>query len=242
MMPKDIRIGTRLELDVLNNKGEKTAGTFISQMLEYRDDGSLIISAPISEARLIYIPTDVNIRLTFTDRQKGLLCFGAIVRGRDMYNNVAVLVIEPVSGMEKIQRRMHYRLDIALNAQIFPELRGELYGAQDKDSIKSSAVEDFNMQKPVAAITKNISGSGICLVTDIDIPKDSLTGVELELSDNKAISAECKVVRNIKLYGDKGKRYELGLCFTKITKKDQDLLISYIYRQQREQLKQKNKE
>ena len=46
MTPKDIRIGTRLELDVLNNKGEKTGSVYISQMLEYRHDGSVIISLP----------------------------------------------------------------------------------------------------------------------------------------------------------------------------------------------------
>lgn len=242
MTPKDIRIGTRLELDVLNNKGEKTGSVYISQMLEYRHDGSVIISAPISEARLIFVPTDANIHLTFTDRQKGLFGFSAIVRGRDIHGNVAVLIVEPVSGIEKMQRRTHFRLSIALKALIFPAAGEELYGVRDEDSVKSPGAEVFTMQKPVTAITKNISGSGLCLVTDIDIPKNSLTAVELELPDYMTVSAECKVLRNIKFYDDKGKRYELGLCFTKIAKKDQDSLIRYIYRQQREQLKQKNKE
>lgn len=243
MMPQDINIGTRLELDVLNNKGDKTGNTYISQMLEYRDDGSVVISSPIFEARLIYIPADANIRLTFTHQQKGLLGFNAIVKGRDMHNNVAVLIIEPVSGIEKMQRRMHYRLNIAINVLILPNWTvGKSQGVQDKDSLRSTGAEEFTIQKPISAITKNISGSGLCLVTDIDIPKDSMIRVELELSDYKKISAECRVIRNIKLYDDKGKRYELGLCFTKITKKNQDSLIRYIYKQQRERLKQKNKE
>lgn len=242
MMPQDVQIGTRLELVVLNNKGEKTGSTYISQMLEYHDDGFILISAPISEARLIYIPDDTHISLSFTDRKKGLLGFNAIVNGRGMRDNVAILIVEPLSDIDKMQRRMHYRLSIAINALIFPAAGGESYDEQDqdKDSVKSSGAEEFNIQKPITAVTKNISGSGLCLVTDIDIPKESIIGVELDLSDNIMISAECKVIRNIKFYDDKGKRYELGLCFTKITKKNQDSLIRYIYKQQRERLKQKN--
>ncbi|MGE5614738.1 MAG: flagellar brake protein [Bacillota bacterium] len=243
MTLRDIQIGTRLELDVLNNKGEKTGRSYVSQILEHRNDGLVIISAPIHEARLVYIPTDAHIRLTFINKQEGLLGFNAVVKERDMHGNISVLLIEPVSGIEKIQRRMYYRLEIALNALILPDGKpGKPHAVQGKEEAKPVNDADFTVQKPIAATTKNISGSGMCLVTDADIPKDSTIKVELELSGLRTISAECKVLRNIKFFDDKGKRYELGLCFTKITKKDQESLVKYIYMQQRERLKQKNLE
>ncbi|MGI6668908.1 MAG: flagellar brake protein [Acetivibrionales bacterium] len=220
MMPRDIPIGTRLELDILNEQGEKTGRTYVSQMLEHREDGYVIISAPIFRARLVYVADDTYIRLSFIDRRKGLHAFYAIVKGRGMLNNVAVLAIEPVSDIEKMQRRMYYRLDIAINALILPDGTDEQlqHDTQDKEQPKPAKNAGFTVEKPVSAVTKNISGSGACLVTDIDIPKDSTIKVELDLSGYKTISAECKVLRSSKYYDDKGKRYELGLCFTKITK------------------------
>lgn len=220
MKPKDIQIGKRLELERINSNGERVGNTYISQMLEYQDDGLIVISAPIFEARLIYVPDAEKIRLTYIDKKHGLLGFTALVKMRGFRGNVAILVIEPDSDISKIQRRMNYRLDIVLNTLI--SLPGD-----DRE--------------PVRAFTKNISGSGICLVSPMDIPINTKINVELELSDGMIIVAGCVVLRNNAALIRKEKMYELGMRFIDISGKNQEILIKFIFDQQRLQIKKENK-
>lgn len=218
MTLQEIKIGTRLELEIQNKSGEKVGSALISQMQEYQEDGLIVISAPIYEARLIYLPNDVQIRISFVHHKYGLLGFTALVRAREFKGNIAVLVIEPVTEIEQIQRRMNFRLDILLDAVVmFPDAGNE----------------------PFKAITKNISGSGLCLICDSDFQKNTSVLVELRLTDNIAIKTKCLILRSNTAESRKGKKYEIGMCYTEIAKKDQDTLIKFIFDQQRLRLKGK---
>ncbi len=219
MTPKEINLGTRLELELLNRQGEKVGTTFVSQLLEHQGDGLLIISSPIHEARLVFIPKDTNIRLTFIHSKHGLLGFTAAVAGREHRGNIAILIVKPVSEIIRIQRRMNYRLDMVGNAKVW----------LDADS-----------SDPIRAYTKNVSGSGLCIITDINIPVDSVINAELDLPGLPVFSVGCRVLRSKLVEGKRGKHFELGLCFMEIAKKDQDILIRYIFEQQRLLLKKEN--
>ncbi len=218
MTANEINLGTRLELELLNRQGEKVGNTFVSQLLEHQGDGLLVISSPIHEARLVFIPRDINIRLTFIHSKHGLLGFTAIVEGREHRGNIAILLIKPVSEIIRIQRRMHYRLDIVGNAKVW----------LDEES------------DPIKAYTKNISGSGLCIVMDNNVPVDSVIKAELNLPGLPVFSVGCRVLRNRLIESQRGKQFELGLCFIQIAKKDQDILIRYIFAQQRLILKKEN--
>jgi len=213
MSPMEISIGTRLELEVFDIGGEKVGSTYVSQLLEYQDDTLLVISAPIHEARLVYIPDDTTIRLTFINRKQGLLGFTARVKSKEFRGNVAVLLVEPEGEIMKIQRRMNYRLDIVLDV---------LMWLPEKDK-----------QNPVKACTKNISGSGLCVISETEVPNKAEIKLELELPGEICIITKCLILRVTPVELGKRKGYELGMCFTEISKKDQDDLIKFIFDQQR---------
>ena len=217
MTPQEIGLGTRLELELLNRHGEKVGHTFVSQLLEYQSDGQLVISSPIHEARLGFIPRDVNIRLTFIHFKHGLLGFTAVVTSREHKGKIAILVVRPDSEIVRIQRRMNYRLDMVGNLMLW-----------------------LDQPEPIKAYSKNISGSGLCVVTDKNIPIDSIIRTELDMPGLSVFDVKCRVLRSKLLESKRGKQFELGLCFVEISEKDQDNLIRYIFEQQRLLLKKEN--
>lgn len=221
MTSREIQIGTRLELELLNRNNEKVGDTYVSQLLERQENNCLIISAPIFEARLIFISLQTQLRLTFIHHKYGLLGFTALVIGREFRGNIAVLIVQPVNEPVKIQRRTHFRLDCMADVLVRPNETNSK--ADHKPAIK--------------AFTKNISGSGLCIVTSVNIPKNSEVDIELSLADNILIIAKCIVIRNTQFEVKKSKSYEIALHFTDISQKDQDNLIRYIFEQQRMQLK-----
>jgi len=225
MTPQEIRIGTRLELELLKNVEEEAGQIYISQLLEIQESGIIVVSSPIHESRLIFIPKQERIRLAFVHNEYGLLGFTATVISTEFKDKIAVLVVQPVTELFKLQRRKYFRLDYLIDIKI--QLNGK------KPNNKSEA--------PIRAFTKNISGSGLCIVTDTDIPKNTELQVELKLAEDITITAKCVVVRNSWFEVMKSKSYELGVHFTDISKKDQDILIKYIYEQQRVRLKKETR-
>lgn len=221
MTPLEIQIGTRLELELLNENQERVGQIYVSQLHEVQENGAMVISAPIHEARLVFIPSSRIIRLAFIHIEHGLLGFNATVTANDFRNKIAVLIVQPETELYKMQRRKYYRLDFIKDI-----------------AVHVSGRKTNNKSRPnIRAFTKNISGCGLCIVTDTDIPKNSELEIELNLSENAIIKAKCEVVRNTWFEVMKSKSYELGLQFTQISKSDQNILIKFIYEQQRIRLR-----
>ena len=217
----ELQTGTRLELEMLNHLGDKVGHTYISQLLEPVRETGMVISAPIFESRLIFVSLNANLYIAFFDRKYGLMGFTAIVNAREYRGNIAILKISAQSEPEKIQRRKHYRLDSLLNCE---------FKVLDASPDKPAAVSFMK------GTVKNISGSGACIITEEKIPKNSLVDLFIYLGETK-IRALCVVLRNEQIEVKKGISYELGLHFADISAKDQNLIIKYIFEQQRMLLK-----
>jgi c-di-GMP-binding flagellar brake protein YcgR len=222
MKLEELLTGTRLELELLDNLGEKVGHTYISQLLEPVRETGMVISAPIFESRLIFVPLNSTLQIAFFHRKHGLMGFTATVNAREYRGNIAILLIQAESEPEKIQRRKHYRLDSLLNAEF--------------------KVLDVSSDKPFAdsftkATVKNISGSGCCIITDENVPNNSVVDLYVYLNTTTKIRALCVVLRNHQVEVKKGISYDLGLHFADISAKDQDLIIRYIFEQQRMLLK-----
>lgn len=220
MTPQEIQIGTRLELELLNEYQEKVGQLYISQLLEVLQNGSIVISAPIHEAKLVFIPARKVIRLAFIHSESGLLGFMGTVLRSNQKGKIAVLIVQPENEIFKLQRRKYYRLDYLQD--IIVRISG-----QNKDT----------KEPKIRAFTKNISGAGMCIVTDTEIRKNSELDVELNLQDNVTIKARCEVVRSTWFEVMNSRSFELGLQFTKISSSDQNALIKFIYEMQRIRLK-----
>jgi c-di-GMP-binding flagellar brake protein YcgR len=260
MTPQEIMIGTRLELEMLNSSGERIGNVYVSQLLDLQEDGTMVISAPIFGSRVVFIPDGITIRLTFVHQVHGLLGFTAVVNTRDYRGKIAVLTVTPAADIIKIQRRMHYRLEIILDAVIRPTDAGgnmEGTGAPESttgdmgitgdtesatgDTGRTGDTDNATEIEAINAYTKNISGAGACIVTEKDFARGTEVLIGVMLPDDRQISAKGIIIRKEMIEVRKGRSYELGVSFTEISKKDQNTLIRFIFEQQRLLLK-KDKE
>ena len=130
MTPQEIMIGTRLELEMLNSSGERIGNVYVSQLLDHQEDGTMVISAPIFGSRVVFIPDGITIRLTFVHQVHGLLGFTAVVNTRGLQGKIAVLTVTPAADIIKIQRRMHYRLEIILTQSFVRQTREAIWKVQ----------------------------------------------------------------------------------------------------------------
>lgn len=221
---EEIPAGTRFELELLNNSDEKTGYIYVSQLLEPIKDGSLpmVISTPIFEARLVFIPLSGKIRISFFHKKYGLMGFTATVEAKEIRGNLSILKVNARSELEKIQRRQHYRVDCLLPAEY-----------------KVLSTTSVNLESKAFSKTtvKNISGSGACIVTEVNIPEKSVLELQVHLDSGISIKAICIILRNQTIEVKKAKSYELGLHFVDISKKDQDAIIKFAFEQQRLLLK-----
>ena len=223
MEVRDLKIGTRLELEILGSTGKRMGNTYISQVLEPVKDRSLIISAPIYESRLIYVPVNGKVRITFFHNRYGLQGFNAIVTSREQRGNLSAILIQAETPPKKIQRRAHYRLDCTLNVEY--------------EICFNNAPQEMDKPRYKKALTKNISGSGACIVAGEEIMKNAVLDILISLSETVKARATCSVLRCTPLEMSKIPKYELGLHFTDITAQNQDNIIKYIFEQQRRLLK-----
>lgn len=224
----DIKLGTKLDLELVNSLGEKIGQTYVSQLIDVIDKENIIIAAPIHEARLMLITNGTRIRSILLHEKQGLLCFRGIIAGKEKKENIISFHVKIEGDFEKIQRRKYFRLDCNLNASYRPHPEED--AGQPKE--KKPPAQAYKK-----TLTKNISGCGVCIVTEEEFPRNSLLEVVLWLNKDTTIKVVCKAIRSIRIEGIKEKKYELGLYFSEISQRDQDMVIKFIFDQQRLLLK-----
>jgi c-di-GMP-binding flagellar brake protein YcgR len=229
------KLGTKLELELVNSLGQKIGQTYISQLIDIFDEKSIAISAPIHESRLMLINNGTKIRIIFLHHKLGLVCFCGTVTNKEKTENLVLFNIKIDTELEKIQRRNYFRLDSLLNAEYFVISTEAVEDGSQTDL--SAAPLDKEYKK---AIAKNLSGSGACIVVGEDIPKGALIEAKIYFTKDSSIKAKFKVIRNKPIEANREKKYELGLHTAQISVKDQDAVIKYIFDQQRVKLKKQS--
>ena len=223
---KELRIGTRLELHLLDASGEKVGYNYVSQILDILEGESLLLAYPIFESRMVFIPTGAQLRLIFLHHKYGLLSVLCTVLSKDKKDNFSFLTVKIAGDFEKIQRRKYYRLDCNLDI-LFRVL--ENYPEHTEVPPTDSGV--------CKAITKNLSGSGICIVSDKTVEPGAYLEVRIFLEAGNPIKAIGVVTRCLRMEGIKLEKYEIGLHLIELGKKEQDAIVKHIFAQQRVLLK-----
>jgi Predicted glycosyltransferase len=227
MQIKELKIGTRLELRLLDNNGNKIGNTYISQMFESGDEKCIVVSSPIYESRLVFIPQKSKVLISFSTQKNEFMGFTATVNDRGHIGNISVLYLSMDTPIGKIQRRDYYRLDCNLDVGY------RLHNPADgKDK---GVMEDYRK-----ALSKNISASGACIIVLEELPSNTILDIKINFIGACDIKAVCTVVRCIKMDMSKKSRYELGLRFIEISESDREYMVKYISEKQRLHLQKKS--
>jgi c-di-GMP-binding flagellar brake protein YcgR len=220
MIKTKLTLGTKLELELYDANGDKIVPTLISQFEAVLPDGSMEILSPILEGRIYPVHRGTNLDVIY-EKNGDLYRFASQALGRKLEGNIHLLRIKPLSEVEKIQRRYFFRFNCVRDVD---------YRIFAHRETKEEERGDYKK-----GITKDISGGGICLCSDIR-PEIGWY-VEGKLLLNQDILFIGRVVRVINIH-DRGKyNYEIGIEFDDISNMNRERIIGYIFEEQRKLLK-----
>lgn len=127
------------------------------------------------------------------------------------FEPIAVWLVAPPEGFERIQLRAYVRLETALTAAVRP--------------VNSA-------DAPTKAITKDIGGGGVQLVTKLAVTPGMQLKVSVDLQDGGIFKGQGEVVRAE--YDGEREFYSAAVKFVDISERERDKIIKYVFRRQLE--------
>lgn len=213
-----LETGTKLELEIFNDSGEKIVPAFASQLEKTIDEFTLVVLAPLFEGVVYPVHIGWNINVYFRYKND-LYKFKAKILSRTNKDDMSFLKIGVTDEIVKIQRRQFFRFECAV------PMRYRVVGSLFDDEKEKTSFSN--------AITRDLSGGGLCMRLGEEVKVGKLIECELALDKDKKVRFYGKVVRIAEPEYDKKYKYEIGVVIKKIESKDTDAIVRFIFNEQR---------
>lgn len=221
MRYRQIGLGTKIELELYNNNGEKVRPVLVSQYEAYDEKTNLMeIHVPFHEGKIYPVHAGASMDVIFS-KESDTYAFKAQAINREVQHGIAILKIRPVSPIEKIERRSFFRMACTLEAEY--------------RVIESLPLEDNGQEEFLKTKTRDISGGGVCLVTFDRLKTGTMIEAYLKLERKMRFMGVVARSTEVK---EKGRIiFETGIEFKMIENRDRERIISYVFEAQRDRLK-----
>lgn len=203
--------GSKIEIRHTSSLNNKKSYGFISQIEECIDEKTLVIGAPISGGKIITLQKNTEYTI-FIYSSTGIYRCNAVIKNSFKNGLIQMLKIELISPLVKTQRREFFRFDCVI------PFKFKINDVWEK------------------GIIKDISGGGIRFISNslLKTPEEIVLILPLDEHD---LTIEGTLLRkeesNIELY-----KYQYRVSFNEIKKSDQDIIIQFIFMQQRKKVRQ----
>lgn len=178
------------------------------QVLDIIKPDEMVISGPIKKSDFILINLNESIKVFYFVENKGKYFFDAEVVSTNL-SSIYSLTIRKKTKTHLVQLREYYRLPTAIKVNIKDEL----------------GLVDENCE------AKDISGGGIKLYCNYKYKLGDKVICNFNIYDsNLEVQGTIVRIENIDSFHYK---YSVGVSFTNISEIDRDLIIRYIFEQQR---------
>lgn len=218
MEEKTLSEGSKLEIiDHLRGGNKHTYYSVISDII---DASTFDIAAPIEKGIIIPLEIGKEYECIFITIY-GLFRCQVVMEKRYVENNLHFLRMKVITQIAKYQRRGFYRLDVVFDFRYYNQLT--------------------NRWKE--ATTLDISGNGIRCISNEDLSKGTRVLCELKLEIEKkvyTISNLAEVIDST-VVNLADRRYETRWVFVDIPMNKQDIIIKFIYDEQRRRLKRESR-
>lgn len=223
-MLEQLAIGNKLDIKSMKKvaPGQKQP-IYFSQIIDIENDIRIHITMPMQGTKQIPLEIGERFECVFY-ASKGLYRGEFVVIERHKEGNLPVIVMEVRTSLSKVQRREFYRFECTIPMKY-------RYAELDEKIPR----EDLPKQEWFDGIVLDISGGGLRIV----VPEHLKTGDFLQFKLVLQIRGEYK---ELYLYGNiissrpKPNNLRLHECrtqFYKVTESDQDLIVSYIFNEER---------
>lgn len=250
-MIKDVvSIGDKLEIISLNSKHNELMSdhVYVSQLLDFVDNNKAVLSMPIKKGHIIPLPVGEKYIIYFYS-SKGLFQCNVIITDRYKLKNIYVVVVEFLSELEKIQRRQYYRIDCLMDIIYHVVTEKEIkltykivrneYETSDEKQTDIETLEEYKKIWYEGTIT-DLSGGGARFYSS-NLHQQGET-IQLSLDINikgKKLIIPCNIISSVKMTNRQG-YFEHRVMFTDISRDDREMVIKYIFAEERRQRKREN--
>ena len=256
MLSEIIHPGDKFDIEILK-KIEKNAKktTYSSQIYDIIDKDKIVAMLPIYRGLIVPLPINAKYELVIYSNNALYKC-NAILKERYKEDNMHVMVLEVCSELKKYQRREYYRLTYSLDLKYYVlgddldlalDKMDEILGifvdeepAEVSDESKESEdnlkqVYDEENQGSIQGITIDISGGGMRFVSKkrADIGQYMLLEFAVMVDGKKVQYSQLAKVIYTKEVPTKANTYEHRVQFERITIPERELLIKFIFEQER---------
>ena len=231
-----LKPGLRLEVRRTYDEkisGQKKASWQVSQLLDHVKSDYLMIAAPVHAAGIVEWPIGSELEITYVQPERGIWRLKGAIAERGVTNHIVYYRVRQTSEAKRYQRRAYYRLACSLDVswqlleKVIPFQVGLPYNTMPQ-------LEALQAQlQPVP--THDISGGGICVISELPLPVKAKLNMTIQL-ENRDIIVQGQVVRCLVEKQGKEKRYYISVAFTKIRTADQERIIQYIFKCQKQRL------
>lgn len=220
--------------DILSKEqlnGGLTPATYASQVFEIRNDNILRVSMPIEHGRIIPLSKGKKFDAFFYTA-KGLYQCRVIIIDRFKINNIYMMDIELLTEPVKYQRRQYYRLELNIPVRYMQITETESNMMANEEELPERLE---NLSEYHTGDTIDISGGGLRFTGDALVEKGNKLAVVFDIDYEGNIERyllAADVIMSFAIPQHHG-MYEHRVEFKDISKENREMLIKYIFQEER---------
>ncbi|WAM36795.1 flagellar brake protein [Caldicellulosiruptor acetigenus] len=223
-MRKIFRVGDKIEIVRIDRRTwEEKDVQYISKIADIKDEYFYIFT-PIKEGVYVTFYIDEILRV-YKVSSDGVWVFDGVVEER-FKEPEYMIKVKQISDVRKIQRRMFFRLPI--NLDIFVKLLNS--GLMSRENTPEEAADDFSEGKIVKALTKDISGGGVCFITQEEFEIGDLILTKIPIEQEELI-LKAQILRKERVQHPTY-RFMYGCKFVEARQNEIDKIVRFIFAQQ----------
>lgn len=217
-MGVDVRLNVNQQIEVRALKDDSSA--VYKSLVQGVEDNTFTIHVPTKGRDRLVLDSGDRVKVSYYEEGASIV-FESTVISRTLEGDIPLYRLALPAEAERVQRREHVRLDISLNIR---------YQKVEMD-------EDNNpvpVERPQKAVTRDLSGGGLQLVSRERLEVNDLILVYLDLKDWKGRDRHLQVlavVKRVEMLNQRGQQcWAAGVAFKEINPRDQDVIVSFIFR------------
>lgn len=232
MISRYLTVGDKLEIETIGevssdglDSGRKT---YKSELYDIVSEDQIKIAMPMEQMKVVLLPVDGEYSLCFYTSNGLYQCIGRVTE-RYKTDNLFVLVIELITGLQRYQRREYYRLNCVLDMKCKQIDEKEFQNGHEQVFFLDTDLTFDN------GIMVDISGGGARFISQVKYPKGSLIRFVFSLYVNGCMN-EYKLVGKVlksRELENRPDNYEHRIQFVNMMNDDRESIIRYIFEEER---------
>ena len=239
MFKNVIKPGDKIDIKYLHQNNDKI---YKSGVFDVLDDNELEITIPTDEGRMVLFHNGFEFQFFFYT-SRGMFTCDAVVKDRYKREHFYLLLVEMTTPLKKFQRREFYRLECTLDFAYY-KISDEVAALETTEDLFEAIADPLYINKKKLARTKDLSGGGCRFIVTEPLEAGSKILSVIRLSNDKIdrmfyLVTDVIACDPIKEMED---RWIVRAKFDFKNIKDRDLIIRYVFEEDRMLRKKENGE